>query len=173
MMKKLQFPSWENVVKFLNRYKYVLVVILAGTVLLLLPGKDEKAPAAQSGMTGYEEDFSVDLLEEKLSKALSKISGAGDVSVVLTVRSGMERILAADLEHSQDGDGYETREKTVVISTDNGEEVVLVGQNYPVFQGALVVCRGGDDPEVQLRITKAVAALTGLSTGRITVCKGS
>ena len=95
------------------------------------------------------------------------------VSVVLTVRSGMERVLAQDVTASRaDGDAQSTT-KTVILSTGSGEETVLLSQNYPTFQGALVVCRGGDDPQVKLLLTQAVAALTGLGSDRITVCKGS
>ena len=53
-------------------------------------------------------------------------------------------------------------ESTVILSTDSGEEAVLVTQRYPTFQGALVICPGGEDPAVRLALTQAVAALTGL-----------
>ena len=36
----------------------------------------------------------------------------------------------------------------------------------------VVVCPGGEDPAVQLRLVEAVADLTGLGTDRITICKG-
>ena len=74
---------------------------------------------------------------------------------------------------TQAADAQEREEQTVVISTGSGEETVLITQKYPTFQGALVVCRGGDDPVVQLTLTRAVSALTGLGSDRITVCKGS
>jgi stage III sporulation protein AG len=84
---------------------------------------------------------------------------------MLTVKSGMERVLA------QDVNGTDT--ETVIISTGSGkQEVVLIQQNYPDFQGALIVCEGGDEPQVRLLVTQAVAALTGLGTARISVCKG-
>ncbi len=52
------------------------------------------------------------------------------------------------------------------------EEVVVLKQYYPTFQGALIVCSGGGDAQVQLLITQAVSALTGLSAARISVCQG-
>ena len=95
------------------------------------------------------------------------------MSVILTVDSGMERVLATDRTQEQADGGVSIQEETVILSTDAGEEAVLVTQRYPTFQGALVVCPGGDDPSVRLVLTQAVAALTGLGTDRITVCKGS
>lgn len=174
MKLKLGIPSVDKLTDFIKRYKFVFVVIAAGIILLSIPTKTQKAKNAESqGVAGGEEDFSVAALEEELSEILSKIEGAGEVSVMLTVRSGMERIFATDRDSAETDEKYELREETVVISTDSGEEVVLIGQNYPTFQGALVVCPGGNDPKVQLALTRALSALTGLSSNRITVCKGS
>lgn len=174
MKLKLSIPSVDKIVEFLKRYKYVLIVIAVGVILLAIPTEEGGGSVSETeNLTGGEEDFSVEALEEKLSDILSRVEGAGKVSVMLTVRSGMERILATDKDVSESDTEHESKEEIVVISTDAGDEVVLIGQNYPVFQGALVVCPGGDVPEVQLQLTRALAALTGLSTNRITVCKGS
>ncbi|MGN0986061.1 MAG: stage III sporulation protein AG [Candidatus Enterenecus sp.] len=173
---KLRFtmPSAEKLTAFLKQYKFVLILIAAGIILLLLPtGDSGRQQAYTAGMVGGEEDFSVEALEEKLGRILSKVDGAGEVTVMLTVRTGMERVLATDRDSSESDDKSSLREETVIISTGSGEEAVLITQRYPTFQGALVVCRGGDDPQVQLLLTRALSALTGLSSSRITVCKGS
>lgn len=165
--------SLEKIKEMLGRYKLVLLIILAGVVLLLIPAENEEENSESSiGISGVEEDFSVEELEKKIGAILSKIDGAGDVTVVLTVRTGMERILATEKETLLENDYQRSQESPIIISGENGEEVVLTGQNYPIFQGALAVCEGGDDPEIKLKITQSLAALTGLSSGRITVCKG-
>lgn len=153
--------------KRLGAYKFVFLIIAAGLVLLLWPerGTAETAEPVAAG----EENFSVEALETRLETVLSQIDGAGEVSVMLTVKSGMERVLARDSTVSETEETMET----VVISTGSGkQEVVLLTQRYPTFQGALVVCEGGDDPQVRLLVTQAVAALTGLGSARISVCKG-
>ena len=120
-----------------------------------------------------EEDFSVAALERKLGQILSQVEGAGEVSVMLTVQSSARRIYAADREQSERDELREMREELVITSVGGDEEAVLIGQNYPVFQGALLVCPGGDDPGVRLQLIEALTALTGLNSNRITVCKGS
>ena len=40
---------------------------------------------------------------------------------------------------------------------------------FPINQGAVVVCQGAGSSAVRLAVTEAVAALTGLSTEKITV----
>jgi len=154
--------------KKLGAYKYALLVIAVGALLLLWPaGEKQEAPGQTAAP---EEDFSVSQLERQLEEVLSRIDGAGRVSVMLTVKSGMERVLAQDETASPE---EHTRE-TVVVSTGSGrQEVVLLAQRYPTFQGALVVCSGGGDAQVRLLITQAVSALTGLGSGRISVCRGN
>lgn len=174
MKTMLKIPSVDKVLEFLKRYKLMLIMIAAGILLLMIPVGDRGTdPPDRMGTSGEGESFSVEELEMRLGEILSKVDGAGKVSVMLTVRSGTERIWATDREQFDRDDERELREETVVVSTDDGEEAVLIVQNYPVFRGALVVCPGGDDPEVVLMLTKALSGLTGLSSGRITVCKGA
>lgn len=163
---------WERVQAGLKHYAPVLLVIAVGAALLLWPSGEDGAHQGEAAAgEGQAEAFSVRELEERLEQVLSKIQGAGEVSVVLTVNSDMERVWAVDQASSEEGG--ERQSEVVVISTGSGEEPVLVTRRYPTFQGALVVCAGGENPMVQLLITKAVAALTGLGTDRITVCQGS
>ena len=171
---KLQWkPPGGAVWKALERYKYVLLVIAAGALLLLWPageGGQKQEPAAQAEP---QEAFDLDALEEKLSQTLSQVEGAGRVTVTLTVKNGMERVLASDRTTSVTERGSSVEEETVLAGSGGAREPVLLTRRYPTFQGALVVCQGGDDAEIRLVLTQAVSSLTGLGADRITVCKGS
>ena len=80
-------------------------------------------------------------------------------------------VLAQDLEQEGDGSGSST---VVTIGGGSAGEVVVPLQTLaPDFRGALVVCPGGNDPQVKLRLLEAVSALTGLSSHRISVCEGN
>ena len=168
---KFQWKLPEGAVRSaLDRYKYVLIVIAAGIILLLWPtGERNDGTAAPANVR---ETFDLDALEEKLSRTLSMVEGAGEVTVTLTVKSGMEQVLASDRATSVSERGSSVEEETVLVNTGSGQETVLLTQKYPTFQGALVVCQGGDSAEVRLLLTQAVSALTGLGADRITVCKG-
>ena len=170
---KFQWKLPEGEVwKALDRYKYVLIVIAAGIVLLLWPTGEREQSAGTDGTADVRETFDLEALEEKLSRTLSKVEGAGEVTVTLTVKSGMEQVLASDRTTSVSERGSSVEEETVLINTGGGQDIVLLTQKYPTFQGALVVCEGGDSAEVRLLLTQAVSALTGLGADRITVCKG-
>ena len=150
-----------------SRYKYALLVIAAGALLLLLPEGQtgqETAPAAQDTPAA----FDVEEMEEKLERALSQIEGAGEVTVVLTLKESARQVVAQDIQTS---DTEQSRTTVILSQGSGGEQTVTLQQISPQYQGALVVCSGGDQPAVALEITNAVRALTGLSSDRISICK--
>ena len=167
--------QWERLpqkaAELFQKYKYVLLVIAAGIVLLLLPLGGEENPTlggTESQTENGEETFRVEEMERRLEEALSRVDGAGEVTVVLTVKSGTRQILAQDSSRS----GEASSTSTVVVSTGSGtEDAVVLQQVYPQYQGALVVCPGGGDPAVCLKLVDAVSALTGLGADKISICK--
>ena len=164
--------EWKQITKLLGRYKYMLIVIAVGAIFLLIPTSKSVKTEKETNLV-HEEDFSVDALEEQLEEILSEIENSGQVRVMLTVESGMKRVFAQDAKMDQDGTASTRETETVVISSGTGkQETVLIQQIYPTFQGALIVAEGGGDPSVRLKLTEAVAALTGLGADKISVCKG-
>ena len=154
-----------------GRYKFVLLVFALGLLLLLLPGGGEEPAPAAGTETGTA--FDLEETEAELAEALSRIEGAGEVSVVLTLRSGSRQILAQDTQTDQRESSIQTSQSTVVVSRGSGEEGPILLQEFcPTYQGALVVCPGGGEPSVQLELTRAVSALTGLTSDKISICKG-
>ena len=171
MKAQWKLPEAEQVWKLLDKYKYVLLILAVGLVLLLWPSGQREKPAPESAGGGAEE-FDLAALEEKLSQVLSQVEGAGKVTVALTVRSGTERVPLTDRSTSSRERESQVEEKTVVVNTGSGQQAVVRLERAPVFQGAVVVCPGGDQAEVRLLLTQAVSSLTGLGADRITVCKG-
>ena len=155
----------------LEKYRYVLLVIGAGVVLLLLPAGERPAPSAPAA-TAQEgaEGFDLEGFEEKLAQALSQVEGAGRVRVVLTLKEGSRQVLARDREEDQNGG---TSSTVVTVGRGSGNQGVVPLQTVaPQFRGALVVCPGGGDPQVRLKLIEAVSALTGLGSNCVSVCQG-
>ena len=166
----------EGVQKVWDQYKYVILVVLAGVALLLLPS-GEKASGEDSGSSQTVFPDGVEL-EKRIERLLARIDGVGEVQLMLTVETDGERLLAQDGEVSCRGpeparEEYERRSETVRVNSGSGkgDEVVILQSRSPTYRGALVVCSGGDRAEVQLTVTRAVMALTGLSADRVTVAK--
>jgi stage III sporulation protein AG len=155
----------------LRRHRLVWGVLLLGVFLLLLPvGSREEEGSTTPESPAQAASFDLDATEARLAAALSKIDGAGEVTVVLTLQDGPRILLAQDAQQKED---QETTE-TVILSKGSGtQDTVTVQELYPKYQGALVVCPGGDDPGVRLGLTQAVSALTGLGADKIVIRKGT
>jgi stage III sporulation protein AG len=148
-----------QIIKLIREYKYVALILAIGILLMLLP---EKQPEAQEAPTGEKTALSQ---EEHLEDILSQIQGVGKVRVFLSLAAGEENIFVFD----EDSNG--SRE-VVVITDSQRSETGLVRQTLPpVYQGAIIVCQGGDQASVRLNIVEAVCDATGLSADKISVLK--
>ena len=139
----------------MGKYRYVLLVVLAGLALMLLPAGPEEAEPVPT--TVVEEN-----LESRLEAILRRIDGAGEVKVLLTEERGGE------VFYQTEGDD----EKTVLVTgSDRAESGLVRTTHSPDYRGAVVVCQGADSAAVRLAVVEAVANATGLGTDRITVLK--
>ena len=90
--------------------------------------------------------------------------------MVLTLDGGSRQVLARDEERESGGVGSST---VVTVGRGSGAQAVVPLQTVaPQFRGALVVCPGGGDAQVRLKLIEAVSALTGLGADKISVCQG-
>lgn len=170
--------NFGTIFRSLKKYKYVLLILLLGLGLLLLPGKKKGTAVTRTEEKSAflsTEDYVRDM-EQRLIKVLSQIEGVGEAEVILTLRQGEESHYLYDTELRDESDTEEIRreerKKTVIISSGNAyDEAMVTRKDYPLFQGALIVCSGGDDPMVKLKLTQAVSDLTDLSSDKITILK--
>lgn len=159
----------------LGRYKYVLLVAALGAALLLWP--TAAGTAAENAQAAEEtKPASLRETEEAMERILGKISGVGQVDVMLTLQSGRELVLAGDDSLRYSGnvnapDSYDRSTSTVTVGGAGEEDVVVTQERYPQYRGALVVCDGGGNDAVRLAVTGAVSALTGLGSDRIAVVR--
>ena len=153
----------EKAGPFLKQYRYVVLLLMLGVLLMLLPKKQGTEPEAPVSVPE-----SVDSLEEDLARILTRIRGAGRVEVLLTEYAGTETLYQTDADRTADS----LREDTVVVSDRERGESGLVRQVIPPrYMGAVVVCQGGDNPAVKLAILEAVSRATGLKSNQISVLK--
>ena len=146
-----------------KKYRYVLLVVLAGLVLMALP--EGKKPEPETAAPQAE---AVPDLQTELEEILGKVQGAGKVRVLLTQREGAQTVYQTD----EDSDGTDVRLDTVILNGSDRAQTGLVRQvNPPTYLGAVVVCQGADSAAVRLAIAQAVSSVTGLTTNKITVLK--
>lgn len=154
----------------IRKYKYVGIVLLVGMILMMIPGKDTTANNIEpKEIVAESEEAS---LEEKLEEILSFVKGAGKVKVMLSVLEGESTLYQTDSTHAQSENNADTRTQTIIITDSSRDESGLVYQrNPPVYQGAIILSQGADDPQVKLAIVDAVMDVTGLGADKISVLK--
>lgn len=174
MDKKVQNVK-EKIFSKLREYRYVLLVLALGLVLLILPTggtQTQEKPETDAASEALAEEP----LEERLEELLSLVEGAGKVRVLLTFLDDGERILAGDGQKSTEttaqGGRSEESDTTVTVSKGGGvNEEVEISYRYPNCRGAVIVAQGADSAAVRLELLEAVRAVTGLSADAIKIVK--
>ena len=132
----------------LKKYRGAVLVLLCGIALMCLPRQQETKKAAVP-----------EVQQQTLEQALEKLSGQ------------LSETKRYQTDDTQSGSG-ELRQETVILTGENRVQTALVRQTEAAtYRGAIVVCQGAENPKVALSVVQAVAAVTGLSTNRITVLK--
>ena len=151
----------------LKKYRFPLAVVLVGLILMQLPSGRPVQPQVPPPVPREEPDAA-----RQLEQILSRISGVGEVQVLLTERLGREVIFQQNEDISNGDNTSSIRRDTMTVEGAQRQEEGLVRQIIPaVYQGAIVVCQGAEDPVVRLQIAQAVSRITGLGTDRISVLK--
>ena len=163
----------KKILAGLKKYKYAVLVLLLGVALMLLPfGKKEETPETVVQEDPLTDEAYAQALEQRLEDMLCQVSGAGQVRVMLTLQTGSRTEYQTDTQISDSETQSQEERKTVILSEGSAYDKAAVSAvQYPRFQGALILCQGADQSTVRLSLVNAVAALTGLSSGQITVIK--
>lgn len=154
---------------FFKKYRYVLLILAIGIVLMCLPGRTNDTPAETEPAV---QEKTTDDLAEKMEALLSSVEGAGKVKVLLTQSVGEQYIYQSDSDISENNGSSSERNDTVIITDSNRNQQAVLSQIIPPsYCGAVILCQGGDQPAVRLAIVEAVSKLTGLGADRICVLK--
>ncbi len=149
--------GWKQKLRSGKVLEIIVVVILIAVVAFIVYGAFTDKTAEESAAEDYAQE-----LETRLSAVLSKIDGAGEVSVVVTVASDGEKILA--METSEAADGTVTSEPVFA-----GGEPIVLEELKPEIAGVLIVAEGADDLNVRFNLLEAVASVLNINQSIIKV----
>ncbi len=155
--------------ELLAKYKYAILVLAVGLVLMLLPSKTEtEQPLAENTAAPIQ---TIDPSQE-LAQILGQIQGVGKVQVLLTVKAGETTRYQTDDDITTSETGSTVRKDTVIITDSQRNEKPLVVQVLPPeYLGAVIVCQGAENAAVRLAVVEAVCKATGLGSDKISVLK--
>ena len=142
------------------KIEYLVVVALALVALIITFNafsSDNKDVATVNEIDAY-----VDGLENKLEACLKKVSGAGDVKVIISVASGKSQVVAT--ENTTDVYGNVTESPLMV----NGKPFVIK-ENYPEIVGVVIVAQGANNLAVKMNLLSAAQTFLSIDEGKIKV----
>ena len=157
--------------------KKLFLIILLGAVGILFISLSELVPPDSEKIEISENDYFKnsreyeEFLEKRIEDEISKISGAGETSVMLTLDSSEEFSYAQN--STEEIFENESARKSEIITVENGssETPVIVKTTEAKIRGILVICKGGDDPFVSEKIIESLRALLDVPSNRISVAK--
>lgn len=121
-------------------------------------------------------------LEQSLADIISKVDGAGETQVFLTMESSAEVVYATDEkqsnEHKSDNGTSENETVTetnyiTIKLSDGTQQAVKLKELEPQVRGVIVVCEGGNDSVVQENIMRAVKTAFNISSTKVCILKSS
>lgn len=158
-------------------------LILLGMAGILLIGasyfesiKEEKKP--EEVTTGeYIENNYQEHTEKKVEKLIESIQGITDAEVVISYKSGSEKVLQEDSENSaserKDGNTNESsssvKKSTVLFQEDGSEAPYVVKELYPEVGGIAVAAKGIAKNGKKEEIVNMLAALFDVPVHKISV----
>ena len=159
--------------------KSLLVILLIGVVLLVLAGlpddSDKKTTENKNQAESINNSEYIKHLEQRLSKILSSVNGASDVSVMITLEDGGQSIYARDEKNenktSDGGSQTYTSDGSYVLKNNSGggQSAVLIKSRLPSVSGVLITAKGADNAEVKNNLVSAVKAVLDVGAHRVAV----
>lgn len=186
--------KFKNLLDKINNKEFInnlIAILIIGIIILIIcsifkSGKKnnfenniEQEENKKNNSIVYNEDYA-EILERKLEKILSEISGVGNVSVMITLEEGKEKIPASNRTTSKE----ETSEKDSqggvreIIRNDNTVQIITKGEDgsmviikeiEPKVKGVIVVAEGANDIEVKQNLYEAVKTVLGISGNKVEI----
>lgn len=115
-------------------------------------------------------------IEQRLSELLSKVEGAGQVSVMVYADTGSEQVPAyndvQDTRNDERADGKSLEiSETRQLALAGTDEPVILKVIIPQIKGVVVVAEGADDILIKSQLNNAVCTLLGIPEHRVQILK--
>lgn len=179
----------------------LIIIFVAGILIILLSfpelfgreksadnnnsSKNVKVEQKDANTTSYDTNTYISEMENKLKSVLRKVSGIGEVEVMISLKASKKQIPLKDTPTTQeslnevDGEGgsrtnnnVQMEESTVMYTDEKGETVPYIVQELePEIEGIIVVAEGGDNPQIKMDIMQAAQVLFDIPAHKVLVMK--
>lgn len=170
----------------------LLMIAVCGVALVILsvPTEEKKVKksiqeqsmsAIRQEEIGSQNNYQQEL-QEQLRSLLQNVKGVGKTEVMITLENSGEEIVLYEKPYSnrsrKEEQGEEENleeeyvyEETVVFQKDSegNEQPYIISVRQPEIRGIAVVCQGGNQPELVVKITSLIEALFHVPAHKISV----
>ncbi|MEG0230128.1 MAG: hypothetical protein RR640_05940, partial [Oscillospiraceae bacterium] len=173
-----------------NRIKILTIIGIVGIILIMFSEcsffkkKDNDNIKTETENVSDINDYAT-ALESKIKNVAQSIEGAGQCEVFITLEKGVETVYAQTQKTNTDyqtnyNSGEEqkiqgkdnTERNYILVEDEKGNKTALVKTVLePTVKGAVIVCDGANNPQIEQKITECVATALGISWEKVSVCK--
>lgn len=160
--------------------KNIILVALAAFIMLLLfisefINTDTAEIVSKEDTANFSSQY-IEKTEKELESLLRKISGAGDVRVMVTLENAYENVYAKGYSQKNDkktdSQQSESEEEYIIVKNgSNNEECLVIKVYEPTIKGVAVIAQGAGNAAVKNAITQTVCALFDISSAKVSVEK--
>lgn len=159
------FNSIRHIMREKKSIWLIAAALLVG-ICLMLYGGDGKISKSPTG--GTEQFLDTAALEAEIKDLCERVRGVSDAAVMITIDTCAEQLYARNVKSTKSSD--DSDERVEYVTTAGG--LVPVGQVMPRIRGIAVVCGGGDDAAVKLRLTEMLCALFSVPASSVSIVGG-
>lgn len=162
--------------------KIVLLIIVGIVAIVLFFGfNSNKANSTSNTVSSTNSYISTmdycQIIENKLIEVLSKVDGAGAVSVMVTVDGSPELIYANEQDKTTSSNSSGTTSSStysspIIIDANGSSSALVMTEVLPAVKGVIVVSSGAGNVATRLNLLNAVSTLLDISIEQVTVLKG-
>lgn len=158
--------------KKLETAVYAILAIAAAVIFFAWGGIScDKGKGAAPEAEKPEENAALSerALEERLEAILSRIDGAGKVSVMITYDSGSTLVTAEESTRTTGGNGSSESVKPSTVSGGGSQSPIVLTEIMPKIRGVIVVAEGADNIRVRVELQNAVMTVLAAEPSAISV----
>lgn len=173
--------------KYLSKLKspkFLIISGICGILLIFLStlGSNTETEKTEIGTTEISVKEYKESLEKDIGEIVKSITGSKNVTVVITLESGVyyeyaderEDSTADKTDNQTTTSSSESKQGYITVKTeDGGEEALLLTAKMPEVRGVAIVCEGGDDEFLSEKIQKSVTAALNITSKRVYIAGGT
>jgi stage III sporulation protein AG len=153
----------EDLKNKLKKIKLEHLIVICAIIAIAAIFFSTVGSSSQTGTDGVQEY--VDALENKLSKRLSEVYGAGKVQVLISVKNEGRMEIATEKTTTSDLNGIKVDEVPVLVS---GKPIIL-SEIYPEIVGVIIIAKGANDAKVRIALISATQTFLNITSDKIEI----